>query len=283
MEYAENSPRGMPIQEDSHVRSVVDSLNEDDASGDWYPANKMAVKLWQCLEVLRDIDVALESAFAQKNSTKRKRQLKQFSVQLHSFATAVVSLCDQIVGDPDARSRLEVGTTKQISAIKSEFMELIPISHKGDLSVLRNRMAGHIDRDLAPSDAREILSRDAISSFGKWLHVCLHAMLDLLKLDIYSWSVRSDEGYLRLMNSEPFLVTFDFNGKVARIVAVHVSKRSPRYVVADVAASIVRNSQWMFKRGEVRIGALREGDEIQWNTFTGSRALWNSQNSSSDL
>lgn len=270
----------MPIHEDSCVRSIVDSLEEDEASEDWYPANKMTINLWQCLEALRDVDVALESALAQKNFTKRKRQLKQFSVQLHSFATAVVRLCDQIIGDQDARNWLETGTSKQISIIKSEFLELVPIDHKGDLSVLRNRMGGHIDRDLAPWDAREILSRKALSGFGRWLHVCLHAMLDLLKLDVYSWSVHSAEEHFRLMTNEPFLLTFKVAKDGKELVAMHIARRSPRNVIADVVESVVKNSQWMFEPGEPRIGALREDRETQWNTFTGSRALWNSKNSS---
>lgn len=274
MESADNASRGMPIYEDSHVRSVVDSLDEGDASEDWYPANNMTIKLWQCLEALRDIDIALESACVQKNFTKRKRQLKQFSVQLHSFATAVVRLCDQVVGNESARRCLKAGTTKQVAAIKSEFLELVPIDHKGDLSVLRNRMGGHIDRDLAPWSARELLSRKAISNLGKWLHVCLHATLDLLKLDVYAWSVHSVGGYLRLMAKEPFLLTFEVDGEVNSLISAHISRKSPRQAIADVAKSIVRNSQWMFEPGEVRIGSLKDDRGNSWNTFAGSSALW---------
>lgn len=142
-------------------------------------------------------------------------------------------------------------------------------------------MGGHIDRDLAPWDAREILSRKAISSFGRWLHVCLHAMLDLLKLDVYSWSVHSAQGYFRLMAKEPFLLTFDVGKDEKKLVAMHIARRSPRNVIADVAESVVKNSQWMFEPREARIGSLREDRGTQWNTFTGSGALWNTKSSSS--
>ncbi len=280
MASTESPQQGMPIYEDSHVRSIVDSLEENAVSLDWYPANNTAFKLWQCLEALKDADVALESALAQKNSTKRKRQLKLFSVQLHSFATAVVRLCDQVVGDKDARNWLEPGTTKQIALIKSEFLELVPMDYKGDLAVLRNRMGGHIDRDLAPWNAREILSRKVLSGFGRWLHVSLHALLDLLKLDVYSWSVHSAEGYFRLMTNEPYLVTFNLGKEEKELLAIHISKRSPRNVIVDVIRSVVNGSQWMFEPGEARIGALREDIGAQWNTFTGSHVTWNSKNSS---
>ena len=173
---APDPPTGMPIYSDSQVRGVIDSLSDEVDTNNWYPANAMAMKLWQCLEALRDIDVALETAGQQKNATKKKRQLKQFSVQLHSLAKCVIRLCDQIVGDPDARRWLKDGTTAEVSKIKSEFIDLIPISHKGDLSIIRDQLGGHIDAKLSPWSAQEILSREAISNFGKWLHICIHAL-----------------------------------------------------------------------------------------------------------
>lgn len=265
----------MPIYEDTRVRSIVDSLDEDVESEDWFPGNSMAIKLWQCLEALRDIEVALENAEAQKNATKRKRQLKQFSVQLHSFASAVVGLCDQVVGDEDARRWLKPGVTKQVSAIKAEFLALVPINHKGDLSVLRNRMGGHVDRDLTPRTAREILSRQAISNFGKWLHICLHALLDLLKLEVYSWTVRSPaNSYIRIMTIEPYLLTMQLEEGARQIVAFHLSRRSPRNAIVDIIDKVVRDSQWMFERGAPRIGKLKVGEANQWNAFAGCSALW---------
>lgn len=178
-------PMGMPIYEDDQDRSIVDALDEDGESPDWYPSNATALKLWQCLEALRDIDAALAGLLMQGAEVQRRRQLKQFSVPLHSLATTVVRLCDQIAGDADAKFRLEAGTVSQVSKIRTEFCGLIPFDHKGDLSVIRNRLGGHVDRELAPWTAREILSREAMSNFGKWLHICLHALLDLLKLDVY--------------------------------------------------------------------------------------------------
>lgn len=270
-------PAGMPIYHDTHARGIVDSLEQPSISKDWHPANAMAIKLWQCLEALRDIDITLEHVGSQKNATKKKRQLKQFSVPLHSFATCVVRLCDQIVGDPDASRWLKDGTTAQVSRIKAEFLDLVPIKHNGELSIIRNRIGGHIDSKLSPWSAEEILSREAVSSFGKWLHVCMHALLDLLKLDIYSWSVNSDvPGMIRLMTNEPFLVTLEVNDDINRIVAVNLSERSPRQAIVEVIDRIVKESQWMFKPGEPRIGRLEEGRRDAWNTFSGIRSTWES-------
>lgn len=267
--------KGMPIYSDSEVRGVVDSLDENSVSSDWYPANKMAIKLWQSLEALRDIDIALESVRLQKNATKKKRQLKQFSVQLHSVATSVVSLCDQIVGDEVARRWLKDGTTAEVSKLKNEFFDLVPISHKGDLSILRNKLGGHIDSNLSPWSAQEILSRKAISNFGQWLHICIHALLDLLKLDVYYWSVHAHKPQqIRLMTNEPFLLTFEYDGEEKHIVAFHLSKRSPRQTVVDVIESVIKGSQWMFGMGDPRIRGLKYDEMNAWNTFSSARSIW---------
>ena len=221
-------PKGMPIYFDNQTRLIVDSLDETTNTRDWYPSNAMATKLWQCLEALRDIDIALESVRLQKDATKKRRQLKQFSVQLHSLAMSVVRLCDQIVGDADARHWLKDGTTAEISKIKNEFLGQVPISPKGDLSVLRNQLGGHIDAKLSPWSAQEILSRKAISNYGQWLHICIHALLDLLKLDVYAWGVHAaNPKHLRLMTNDQILVTFEIDGEEKRIVALHLSQRSP--------------------------------------------------------
>jgi hypothetical protein len=83
-------PKGLPIFEDDKVRGVVDSLEDDAKCDAWYPSNTAALKLWHCLEALRDIELILAGASAQKNANKRKRQLKMFSIQLVSLACAVV-------------------------------------------------------------------------------------------------------------------------------------------------------------------------------------------------
>lgn len=267
--------RGMPIFEDTQVRSIVDALDEDQETVDWYPANETARKLWHCLEALRDIDLALEHVPKQQDVNRRKRHLKQFSVQLHSLAKTVVCLCDQIAGDADAKCRLEKDTLSQVSRIKAEFCGIIPIDHKGDLSVIRNRLGGHIDQDLSPWLAREILSRNATSSFGRWLHLCVHALLDLMKLSIYAWSVHSSvEGHVRLMANEPFLVTFLWSDERKELIAVHLSKRSPRMVIVDVVEKVIQGSQWMFESDHPRIGSLKIDQRGEWNTFQDSTAIW---------
>lgn len=268
--------RGMPIYEDTEERSIVDALDENQETPDWYPANELARKLWHCLEALRDIELALENVSMHQDANRRKRQLKQFSVPLHSLAVTVVNLCDQIAGDADAKRWLDKATVSQVSRIKTEFVSLVPIDPKGELSVIRNRLGGHVDRGLWPWSAREILSRNGMSGFGRWLHTCIHALLDLMKLDIYAWSVYTPvEGQIRLMISEPVITTLLFSEERREIVALHLAKRSPRMVIVDAIERIISCSQWMFESGQPRIGGLRVDDDRDWNTFRDSSAIWN--------
>lgn len=267
--------RGMPIYLDEQARSVVDSLDSDEKSDDWYPSNSAALKLWHCLEALRDMEVALNAAAHQKNATKRKRHLKLMSVPLFSLASSVAQLCDQIVGEKANHNLLGPGTPKEVAKIKTEFLALVPMDWKGDLASIRNKLGGHIDSKIWPWEAKEILSRGDISDFSRWLHICIHVVSDLINLNIYSWSRRSAvDGYIRLMSTEPFLVTFRVESEIKALVGVHITKCSPRESVAQAAASVVRASQWMFQPGQPRIKELKTHNGSSWNTFTEGHVIW---------
>lgn len=268
--------RGMPIYLDDQVRGIVDSLEGDNNSPNWYPSNGVALKLWHCLESLRDVELVLEEALNQKNATKRKRKLKQFSVHLFSLASALAQLCDQIVGDKSHHGALAAGTTKEVASLKKQFLELVSIDWKSDLAKLRNKLGAHIDSKVWPWQAHEILKASTVSTFGRWLHICLHVLLDLTKLDIYSWSCHSGHAdLLRLMTNEPFLVTFHMErGRPNAIVAIHIAKRSPRESIVEVVGSVINNSQWMFGPTERRIGGLKVDKGNHWNTFVQGHAVW---------
>lgn len=259
--------RGVPLYLDETRRGIVESTDEG-RSSKWHPSNAVAVKLWHCLEALRDVELVLEEASQQKNSAKRKRRLKQFSVHLYSLASAVVQLCDHIVGNRADHAYLPLNATKEIAQIKKEFLELVPIERKGDLAALRHKLGAHVDINLLPQGAQELRSRSTVSDMGRWLHICLHILLDLTKLDIYAWTCESRKDAVRLMTNEPFLVTFRLaEGKPQQILAIHVAKQSPRQTVAAVVGSVVRNSQWMFGSDVRRIGSLVIDNDSHWNTF----------------
>lgn len=272
----ETEHRGMPIFLDQFDREIADALpgGEADISA-WHPSNAAAHKLWRCLECLRDLDELLEEVVHQKNATKRKRRLKIAITHLHSLTTAIDDLLNDIQSNKETSKLLKVGEHEQVIKIKQQFGTMLPHDHKAPLSIVRNKLSSHIDKGLQPSAAQELGGLIVPSEFGRWLHICLHLILDLTKLDIYWWSCKppSDE-YVRFMSNEPFIVTFRVeSGRVVELAALHIAKRSPRHDIPEVVDRLITNSVWMFKPGQARIGSLKEDKCENWNTFLGNLAL----------
>ncbi len=135
--------------------------------------------------------------------------------------------------------------------------------------MVRNKLSAHIDKKLSPSEAQKISSVITQSQFGRWLHICLHLVLDLTKLDIYHWSCKSpNEEYVCFMTNEPFIVTMKVIGENSpALAAVNIANGSPRNAIPEVVQSLVTNSQWMFKKDQPRILSLKEDSRDNWNTF----------------
>lgn len=275
---AEIEHRGMPIFLDQFDREIADALPEGEVDiAAWYPSNAAAHKLWRCLECLRDLDELLKDVAHQKNATKRKRRLKIAVTSLHSLTTALDDLLNDIQSNKETSSLLKADQHKQIQAIKEQFGMMLPHDHKAPLSLVRNKLSSHIDKELRPSEAQELGNLITPSEFGRWLHICLHLVLDLTKLDIYWWSCNPpSEGYVRFMSNEPFIVTFKVDGhRIVELAALHIAKRSPRNDIPDVVERVVTNSTWMFKPGQPRISSLKEDEKEDWNTFLGNLTLHN--------
>jgi hypothetical protein len=163
----------------------------------------------------------------------------------------------------------------QIKEISKQFEMMLPHDHKAPLSVVRNKLSSHIDKNIHPNEAKTIGDIINSSEFGYWLHICLHLILDLTKLDIYWWTCNSPvEGYVRFMTNEPFIVTFKTEGdKLSEFAGLHVAKGSPRNSIPTIVESLIKHSAWMFKPGQPRIGALKEDTKENWNTFLGNLTL----------
>lgn len=272
----DEEPRGMPICLDPVDRGIADSLSEGEADvNDWYPSNDAARKLWRCLECLRDLDELLEDVAQQKNATKKKRRLKIAVTPLHSFATSLDDLLNDIQCNKDTSSKLTSEQEEQIRRIREQFSLMLPHDHKAPLSMVRNKLSSHIDRSIHPGEAKDLGRVIDSSEFGRWLHICLHLCLDLTKLDIYCWTCEapSDE-LVRVMSNEPYLVTFRVEGnKVSELVGLHIVKKSPRNDIPDVIERLIESSVWMFKPRQPRIKSLKEDTKENWNTFLGNLTL----------
>jgi hypothetical protein len=260
--------KGMPIYLDETSRTISDSLEKTEVDA-WFPSNSAAHKLWRCLESLRDLEELLVDSANQKNSTKRKRKLKIAITPLHSLIMCVDDLCNDIQGNRETRGLLEDSKVKEVSEIQKRFSELLPHDHKSIVSTARNKLSAHIDKKIHPSEAQKIGSVINVHEFGRWLHICLHLVLDLTKLEIYTWSCKApSDKYVCLMTNEPYIVTIKPEGKKgAELVALNIANGSPRNAIPEVIDSLVIHSQWMFKKGQPRIANLKEDSKDNWNTF----------------
>jgi len=266
---------GIPIYIDPVDRTVADPLVEEEVDVDaWYPSNKAAHKLWRCLECLRDLDELIDDVSNQKNATKKKRRLKIAATPLYSLVLSLDDLLNDIKCNEETSKLLSDAEINQIKDISRQFDAMLPHDNKAPLSILRNKLSAHIDKKNHPTESREIGKIIIPSEFGRWLHICLHLILDLTKLDIYWWSCKTIDGYVRFMHKEPWLVTLKTDGnQISELAGIHIAKGSPKNSIPIVVESLVKNSQWMFKPGQPRIGNLKEDTKENWNTFLGNDTL----------
>ncbi|WP_039913004.1 hypothetical protein [Cellvibrio mixtus] len=182
--------KGMPIYLDNTPRNISDSLEAVEVDS-WYPSNSASQKLWRCLESLRDLDDLLIDSSNQKNSTKRKRKLKIALTPLHSLIISLDDLCNNIQCNEETRGLLDDSKVKEVSEIQKIYSRLLPHDHKSNITTARNKLSAHVDKNIFPLEAQKIGGVITSSEFGRWLHICLHLILDLTKLDIYQWSCKS--------------------------------------------------------------------------------------------
>lgn len=273
----ESEPKGIPIYFDTYERGVVDAMDGDgDASEDWFPSNKAAFKLWRCLESMLDLEELIEVASQAKNATKKKRKLKIAVTSLHSFIKNLDDLLNDIQTNSETRGRLSETDLTQIKAIAEEFSDVLPHDNKSTVSTFRNKLSSHIDKKIHPREAQKLAASLSQHEFGKYLHICLHLILDLLKLDIYAWSCRSpSDECVTFMTNEPYIVTFKPEGENgAELAGLRVSKKSPKTSISDVVGRLVALSQWMFKGDQPRISSLKEDSKEKWNTFSSNLGMY---------
>lgn len=260
----------MPIYPEPDKR-LADSLSEIDVDA-WYPSNSVTKKLWRCVECLRDLDLMLASLPSQKNSTKRKRTLKIAVTPLHSLALAIDDLCNDIICNKETFEKVSEEDRKEVGEIKELFGELLPHNHKSMLSGIRNKLSSHVDKKIHPYAAQKLTQDFTSEEFGRWLSVCIHIVLDLAKIEVYSWSCHapSDE-YVRFMTNEPFVVTILPEGpNGAELVSLNIAKSSPREEVSKLVASLIKHSKWLFRKTNPPIKELKPMPGAHWNTFKDS-------------
>jgi len=258
---------GMPIYLDKVERPLCDPADQGSAHDAWHPGNVASQRLFRCVECLRDINDALADAGAARNEVKRRRKLKQMFVPLLSLADGVIDLIHVLQSNEDALSRMQPTDPKLLNAIKTKYLEFVPLSSDKLLRRIRNKMAAHVDRELWPSEAQALLAQAKPGVIGLWLHTSLTVLSDLLKLPVYAWvAAAKDANVYRLMNTEPFLTTFRVeNGRLVGLLGVDIVSQSPRALIMQLVSESIEYSRWMFQDNERRIQNLvRDAADTPW-------------------
>jgi hypothetical protein len=250
---------GIPIYLDSKDRDIVDPAEEADSPINWRPCNQLAVKLWRCLEALRDIQEILEDARQVSSPKKQRRRLKILATPILSLAEGVRSLCNRLATDPEIAKRLSRERRDYFNRIREAFDKDVPLGAASPLKSLRNKISAHVDAKLGPKDARELLDGAKPKVYGRWLHACIFVLQELVLPDLYSWhSADGPEGSIRVMNVEPWIVTFVNNEEGELSFAGADIGVSPKRVILRVCEDIVRGSQWLFGADEDRLKVLED-------------------------
>ena len=248
----------IPIYKDEKFRDIVDNLDSPPNKNFWYPSNKASQLLWRCLESLRDISTSLESYLSVKNESKKRRIIKNISIPLHSLATSINDLCNGLTCNPEIKKEIPKGKLKEISKINNHFIDLLSVKWDSNLSLLRNKLSAHIDKDIYPFEMGNILIQNDTSTLGKYIHICLHVLIDLLEINVFSWTCEL-EGYstFNIMTNEPFLVCLARNNdKIEYINCIYIVNNSPKETIVKILDEIVSKSQWMFDENDMRIRSI---------------------------
>jgi len=237
-----------PIYADQ-VRQIADIATGHQPQA-WKPANVTAQKLFRCVECLRDIEVLLQTAGRSKNKVKQRRKLKILHTPLHSLVEAIRDLANDLENNPDTVCRLPDGARELVPQLRSQLLQISTVEKGGLLSMTRDKIAAHVDRELSTEEMQILLSQADSSQIGLWLHTCVGVLSDFIKLPVYFWSCEPDgEGSVRILFVEPFIVTLglDSTGRAKRLLDVHMIPKPPRRDVLELLMRVVKCSKWMFK------------------------------------
>lgn len=246
MENSSDHQEGMPIYKEAKTRGLSDPVLPYIEVADWFPANEAASKVWYCVEGLRDI-LNLVSDVRPDDKAHVLRRIKVLATPLYSFCQAVRALCNYLADTPDIAKRIPNEQLRRLNELRQHLELAVPLHRDAPLRGVRDKMSAHIDQKISPGTARDLVSQITPANAIKWLHSSIAVLIESLNLDVYAWGTEDHPlGYIKLMNSEPFIVTFelDDDGNPHAIAAIEITK-SPKYIVAELGFEALRKTQWL--------------------------------------
>lgn len=250
--------KGIPIYLDEDKRKFAESTLEELEVSAWHPSNPPAIHLWRCFEALKDIENLLKGTSLLSNENERRRRAKILVTPLYSLCIAIRDLCNYLNSAPEMRNQFNKVQRAEIGKLLKNFLKIVPLDKTSAIKGVRDQLSAHIDK-LMPYEAKNIFDKARNHEIGTWLHECMIVLSQLLPLEVFGWTTDDcPEGYFRLMNVEPWLVTFKLeNGEPNMIVGLHVAT-SPKKLVLETCDEVVKTSQWMFRKGDRHIISFKE-------------------------
>ncbi len=246
----------IPIYFDDTDYTIIDSVAENAGGAHLYPSSAAAQKLYRCIECMRDINEVLEAVPGAKSTDKKRRRLKILFTPLFSFIDCLFDLLHDIQNNPVTTSGEPPEVRSTASAIEERLKKHIPYGTSEVLREVRNKMSAHADKDIYPTQARELFAKATPSQVGLWLHSGFAVFADLLKLPIYQWSCKSKfpDCVGILSPGGPILTILRHSEGVAtELVGCYLVKRDPRNEVIELVKELADNSRWMFGPGDPQI------------------------------
>lgn len=265
---------GMPIYADPVIRKIVDAAGDEDQTGEWLPVNTPAKRICKCLEGLRDILENIEHYNAAHAPKKRRRRLRGVFVPLHALSVCIVDLINSIISEKTVHSVLPKNCLKELSELRIKFEILVPFKSGGKLGDLRNKVSGHYDKNMTPSEMRDLIKAVTSSEVGEWISICLGVLCDLIKLDVYRWSTKpthENQGVILCERDIPILSEFVFDSEKETIIGLKnvFLTTSPRVEIGQVIKEVAVISDTLFVDGEkykYRIrGFYDDPPDVSWS------------------
>ncbi|MFA6564466.1 MAG: hypothetical protein WCV00_21355 [Verrucomicrobiia bacterium] len=188
MSSEDNEGKGFPIYQDPRKRKIVDAAGDKPEPDEWHPMNNPAKRLCKSVEGLRDLEEGIDHLLSASAVKKRRRRLRGVIVPLHSLCVTIVDLTNCIQSEKGIHSRLPPNSTVELTEFRNKFQSMVPFERGGKLKRLRDKICAHLDKNLSPSEMRDLHNSADFTEVGEWINVCLAALCDLLKLDAYMWT-----------------------------------------------------------------------------------------------
>jgi len=227
-----NKGKGIPVYIDEREPEIDDpALLASNKT--WKGSNEISFKLFRCLEALRDISKTMEALALLNEPSSDKRLVKHLSSPLYALGNCVLDVFNELESNPKKYTGLESPQHKEIISKKKQFIVDVPMDKQSALRIVRDKIDSHIDK-VAVINPEDYWKNVDLSSFLKWMGICLEQFCYLLSLDVYSWKI--DSGHpdvLSNMNVDGTVVDFSMqDGNPVSIIGVTFVK-SPKYGVLN--------------------------------------------------